>query len=136
VAVEAERDAAIGPVGADAGQQVHAAETDRDHALARAAQANQAAQLAQPEVSRAHAAERAVREETAWIYAHAEKTLAGFRADAARDRDEIRADLRARAERAERQADAYREELAQLRVSTTEDEADAPAGSRSRRPRP
>ena len=42
--------------------------------------------------------------------------LAGFRADAARDRDELRADLRARAERAERQADAYRDELTQLRA--------------------
>jgi hypothetical protein len=41
-----------------------------------------------------------------------------FRADAARDRDELRADLRARAERVERQADAYCDELAQLRVAT------------------
>jgi len=40
--------------------------------------------------------------------------LAGFRADAARDRD----DLRARAERAERQADAHRDELAQLRAGS------------------
>jgi hypothetical protein len=31
-------------------------------------------------------------------------------------RDELRADLRARAEHAERQADAYRDELAQLRL--------------------
>jgi hypothetical protein len=44
--------------------------------------------------------------------------LAAFRADAARDRDELRADLRARAERAERQADAYRDELTQLRAAT------------------
>jgi hypothetical protein len=33
------------------------------------------------------------------------------RADAARERHELRADLRARAERAERHADAYRDEL-------------------------
>jgi len=44
--------------------------------------------------------------------------LASFRADTARDRDELRADLRARAERAERQADAYRDELTQLRAAT------------------
>ena len=44
--------------------------------------------------------------------------LAAFRSDAARDRDELRADLRARAERAERQADAYRDELTQLRAAT------------------
>ena len=43
--------------------------------------------------------------------------LADFRTEAARDRDELRADLRARAERAEREADAYREELAQMRAS-------------------
>jgi len=47
--------------------------------------------------------------------------LAGFRADAARDRDELRIDLRARAERAERQADAYRDDLAQLRAGTSHD---------------
>jgi hypothetical protein len=47
--------------------------------------------------------------------------LAGFRAEAVRDRDELRADLRARAERAERDADAYRDELAQLRVSISRD---------------
>jgi hypothetical protein len=55
--------------------------------------------------------------------------LAGFRAEAARDRDELRADLRARAERAEREADAYRDELAQLRAETSH-----PAGT-SRTPR-
>jgi hypothetical protein len=44
--------------------------------------------------------------------------LAAFRADAARGRDELCADLRARAERAERQADAYRDELTQLRAAT------------------
>ena len=53
--------------------------------------------------------------------------LAGFRADAARDRDELRADLRARAERAERQADAYRDELAQLRAETGHDPTGPPS---------
>ena len=47
--------------------------------------------------------------------------LAGFRADAARDRDELRIDLRARAEHAEHQADAYRDELTQLRAETSHD---------------
>ena len=41
--------------------------------------------------------------------------LAGFRAEAAAELAAVRADLRARAERAEGQADAYRAELAQLR---------------------
>ncbi len=41
--------------------------------------------------------------------------LAGFRAEAAAELAAVRADLRARAERAEQQADAYRAELAQLR---------------------
>ena len=54
--------------------------------------------------------------------------LAGFRADAARDRDELRADLRARAERAERQADAYRDELAQLRAEASHPTAATIAG--------
>jgi len=44
--------------------------------------------------------------------------LASFRADAARDRDELRADLRARAER---QADAYRDELAEIRARLSDD---------------
>lgn len=47
--------------------------------------------------------------------------LTGFRAEAARDRDELRADLRARAERAERQADAYRDELDQLHTTVGHD---------------
>ena len=42
--------------------------------------------------------------------------MAQFRAEAARERDELRADLRARAERAEREADAFRAELAQIRA--------------------
>jgi hypothetical protein len=34
----------------------------------------------------------------------------------ARERDELRADLRTRAERAEHEADAFRDELAQIRA--------------------
>ena len=41
-----------------------------------------------------------------------------LRAEAAREREELRADLRARAERAEQQADAYRDELGQLRSAS------------------
>ena len=41
-----------------------------------------------------------------------------MRAEATREREELRADLRARAERAERQADAYRDELDRLRVAS------------------
>lgn len=47
--------------------------------------------------------------------------LARFRADAARDREELRTDLRARAERTEQQAEAYRGELAQLRAEVSHD---------------
>jgi ElaB/YqjD/DUF883 family membrane-anchored ribosome-binding protein len=56
---------------------------------------------------------------TGRVRADAEKMLAGMGADAVRDRDELRADLRARAERAEQQADAYRDELAQLRAEAS-----------------
>ena len=47
--------------------------------------------------------------------------LSEFRAEAAREREELRADLRARTERAEREADTYRAELTQLRTSTGHD---------------
>jgi len=120
-AAEAERDAAIAQAGAEAGQRVSAAEADRDQARHAAAQAEQAARLAQQEATRAQAAEQAARAETGRVRADAETMLIGFRAEAARDRDELRADLRARAERAEQQADAYRYELAQLRGQTSHD---------------
>ena len=61
--------------------------------------------------------------------------LASFRADAARDRDELRADLRARAERAEHQADAYRDELDQLRAGTSP-QTDITTSRTPRRARP
>jgi hypothetical protein len=61
--------------------------------------------------------------------------LAGFRADAARERDELRADLRARAEHAERQADAYRDDLAQLRAGTSHDTGTTTASRTPRRTR-
>ena len=47
--------------------------------------------------------------------------LADFRAEAAADLAAVRADLRARAERAEAQADAYRAELAQVRAAASPD---------------
>jgi hypothetical protein len=59
--------------------------------------------------------------------------LASFRADAAHDRDELRTDLRARAERAEREADAYQNELAQLRAGTSDDGAAASRAPRRTR---
>jgi len=58
--------------------------------------------------------------------------LAGFHAEAARDRDELRADLRARTERAERQVDAYRDEL---RAQASHDTDGVTAGRASRRTR-
>ncbi len=56
--------------------------------------------------------------------------LADFRAEAARDRGQLRADLRARAERAEREADACREELVQLRPSISHGPEVAAKGAR------
>ena len=117
-AAEADRDAAISQARAHADQQVSAAEATRDQARHAAGQAEQADRLAQQEAIRAQAAEQAALAETGRVRTDADKMLAAFRADAARDRDELRADLRARAERAERQADAYRDELTQLRAAT------------------
>ena len=92
-AAEADRDAAIEQARAEASQQVSAAEADRDQTFARAAQAEQATRLAQQETARAQAGERAARAEAGRVRADADKMLTGFRADAARDRDELRADL-------------------------------------------
>jgi hypothetical protein len=117
VATEAARDAAISQARAQADQLVSAAEAARDQARHAAGQAEQAARLSQQEATRALAAEQAALAETGRVRADADKMLAAFRADAARDRDELRTDLRARAERAERQADAYRDELTQLRAA-------------------
>ena len=61
--------------------------------------------------------------------------LAGFRAEATRDRDELRTDLRARAERAEREADTYRDELAQLRAQANHETDAATATRAARQPR-
>jgi hypothetical protein len=87
----------------------------RDQALAQAKAAEQTAGLAQQETARAQAA-AAAQAETSRVRADAERMLAEFRVDAARDRDEQRADLQTCAERAERQADPYGDELAQLRA--------------------
>jgi hypothetical protein len=133
---EADRDAAIEQARAEASRQVRAAEAGRDQALARAAQAEQATGLAQQETARALAAEQAARAEAGRVRADADKMLAGFRADAARDRDELRADLRARAEHAERQVDAYRGELAQLRAAASHDAGTTAAARTPRRTRP
>lgn len=61
--------------------------------------------------------------------------LAQWRAEATREREEMRADLRARAERAEREADAYRAELTRLCTGTGPDgtSAQATAGPRPAR---
>jgi colicin import membrane protein len=120
-AAEAGRDAAIEQARAETRQQVLAAEADRDRGLARAAQAEQITRQVQQETARAQAAEQAARAETGRVRADAEKMLTGFLADASRDRDELRIDLRARAEHAERQAEAYRGELAELRAENSHD---------------
>jgi hypothetical protein len=60
--------------------------------------------------------------------------LAQFRAEAARERDELRTDLRARAERAEHDADTYGAELAHPHDGTGQDDDARPSrrsGSRS-----
>jgi hypothetical protein len=60
-------------------------------------------------------------------------SASGQRADAARNHDELRADLRTRAERAERQAAAYRDELAQLRAQSSHDPGLVGGGKTPRR---
>jgi len=60
------------------------------------------------------ALQEATRAETERVRADVDKMPAQFRAVAARERDEMRADLRARAERAEQEAGAYRAELSEL----------------------
>ena len=79
---------------------------------------------ARQDATRAQAAETAARVETERARGDAERMLAQFRAEAACERDELRADVRARAERAEREADAYRAEPAQVRAGAGHD-ADA-----------
>ena len=58
--------------------------------------------------------------------------LAQFRAEAARERDELRADLRARAERAEREADTFRDEFARARDAAIQDSETSTAMARQR----
>ncbi len=124
-AAEAERDASIAKARADAEQRVRAAVADRDQARQAAADAEDTARQAQQETARAQAAARAAQAETGRVRADAEKMLDQLRAEAARERDELRADLCARAERAESQADAYRDELGHLRAASH----DTPTGN-------
>jgi colicin import membrane protein len=126
-AAGAEQQAAIAQAPAEAGQRVRAAEAEREKARQAAADAGAAAEQAQQETARAQAVGRAAQAETGRVRAEAGKMLDQVRAEAARERDELRADLRARAERAERQADAYRDELGQLRAASH----DAPTGNGS-----
>ena len=143
-AAEADRDAAVEAARRDAATRIAAAEAERDAAIAqvraeaaRACQRRRALTGTRPAAwprrqnrlpgsrSRKPPARRPPPKppgpRSGRVRADAEKMLAGFRADAARDRDELRADLRARAERAEHQADAYRDELDQLRAGTNHD---------------
>jgi len=92
-------------------------ETDRGQARHAAGQAEQATRLAQQEATGAQTAEQAGLAEISRVRTDANKMLAAFRADAARDRYELRVDLRARAELVERSADAYRNELIQVRTA-------------------
>ena len=135
-AAEAQRDAAVAQARAEAGQRVRVAETEREKACQAAADAETAAQHAQQETARAQAAARAAQAETGRVRADAGKMLDEVRAEAARERDELRTDLRARAERAERQADAYRDELGQLRAASHDaptENGGSPAGVKTTR---
>ena len=126
-AARGERDDAIAQARAEADAKVRAAEADRDEARKSAAEAKAAAVEARQDIVRAEAAAQAAKAETERVRTDAGWMLGEARADATREREELRADLRARAERAERQADAYRDELAQLRaVSPDPVAADAP----------
>ena len=119
-AVVAERDASVAKASAEADAKVRAAEADRDEAREKAVGAEAAAVEARQDIARAEAAASAAQAETERVRADAARVLGEARADAAREREELRADLRARAERAEHQADAYRDELAQLRAANPE----------------
>src|SRR5205814_1065088 len=88
---------------------------------AAAARAAEDTRLAGQDAAAAQAAASAAREETRRVRDDAGETLAGFRAEAAAELAAVRADLRARAERAEHQADAYRAELDRLRDSASHD---------------
>jgi hypothetical protein len=111
-ATETDWDTAIEQARAEADRRVSAAEAYRDQAQQAAADAEEKARLAQQEATRAQTAEAAASAETEKVRADAERMLAQFRAEAARERHELCADLRARAER---EADAYRDELARTR---------------------
>ncbi|MGO9725413.1 MAG: hypothetical protein ACLPN6_08620, partial [Streptosporangiaceae bacterium] len=81
----------------------------------------------------AQTAAEAAQAETKRVRADAEQTLTQARADNARERDELRADLRARAERAEHQADAYRAELDRVHDSAPDPEPAEPPVKTARR---
>jgi hypothetical protein len=82
---------------------------------------------------RAQAAEADRDAAVAKARADAEQTLTQARADNARERDELRADLRARAERAKHQADAYRAELDRVHASAPDPEPAEPPVKTARR---
>jgi len=126
-AAGAERDAAIARARAEADAKVRAAEADRDEAWKTTAEAKAAGVEARQDIARAEAAAQAAQAETERVRTDAGRMLGEARADAAREREELRADLRARAERAEHQADAYRDELAQLRAASPDLSVEAPA---------
>jgi len=105
-----------------------AAEQMREELTAAQDRATAAEQRAQAAEADRDAAVAKAQAETERVRADAARVLGEARADAAREREELRADLRARAERAERQADAYRDELAQLRAASPDPVAvEAPA---------
>jgi colicin import membrane protein len=132
-AAVAERDETVAKATADADARVRAAEADRDEARKTTAGARAAAVEARQDIARAEAAAQAAQAETERVRADAGRMLGEARADAAREREELRADLRARAERAERQADAYRDELAQLRTVSPDPVAAEAPPKRARR---
>ena len=115
-----------------AADRVRAAEEERDTARKAAVVAEAVTEQAKQEATRAQAAAEAAQAETKRVRADAERTLTQARADDARERDELRADLRARAERAERQADAYRAELDRLRIASADPEPTEPPAKPAR----
>jgi len=117
-AAENQRDEAVRQARAEADQRVAAAGAERDQTRQAAAAAEDTARHAGQETARAQAAARAAQAETERVRADAGTMLDQVRAEATRERAELRADLRARAERAERQADAYRDELDRLRAAS------------------
>ena len=131
-AIREETERAIEQARAGATELVREAQDKLAQAVQAAAQAGEAASQAQQATAVATAEARATREELARYRDDVEKMLDRLRADAQRERDQIRTDLTGRAKRAEDEADLLRRELAELRAAAAKDTTSAGSGPAAR----